>query len=73
MLIARLTDGTDVTRQAITKHLRVMDGAGLVRASKQGRESVWEVEKGDWRRRRFLDAISTQWDDPAELRELVEE
>jgi DNA-binding transcriptional ArsR family regulator len=75
MSIARLTDGTDVTRQAITKHLRVMEGAGLVRASKHGRESVWELEKGRLEEaRRFLDAISTQWDDAlARLLELVEE
>ena len=75
MSIARLTDGTAVTRQAITKHLRVMEGAGLVRASKHVRESVWELEKGRLEEaRRFLDAISTQWDDAlARLLEPVEE
>jgi DNA-binding transcriptional ArsR family regulator len=62
--IAKLTAGTDVTRQAVTKHLHVLEGAGLVRGTKDGRESVWELEP---RRlddaRRWLDVISQQWDD----------
>lgn len=62
--IARLTEGFAITRQAITKHLRVMKRAGLVRGSRQGRESVWQIEQ----RRladalRHLEAISTQWDE----------
>jgi DNA-binding transcriptional ArsR family regulator len=61
--IAKLTAGSDVTRQAITKHLRVMEDAGLVRASRRGRESVWELEPARLEEaRRYLDVISTQWD-----------
>ena len=72
--IARLTDGADVTRQAITKHLRVLEEAGVVRGSRDGRESVWEIEP---RRlddaRRSLDLISARWDAAIErLRTLVE-
>jgi DNA-binding transcriptional ArsR family regulator len=63
MSITRLTAGTSVTRQAITKHLLVMEGAGLVRSARHGRESVWQL---DQRRledaRRYLDQISSQWD-----------
>jgi DNA-binding transcriptional ArsR family regulator len=75
MSIARLTDGAEVTRQAITKHLRVMEDAGLVRETRQGRESLWELEV---RRledaRRCLDVISRQWDDVLErLQKFVEE
>jgi DNA-binding transcriptional ArsR family regulator len=74
MSITRLTAGFDVTRQAITKHLRVMRDAGLVRSSRRGRESVWELDR---RRledaRRHLDMISKQWDEAlARLRDLVE-
>jgi DNA-binding transcriptional ArsR family regulator len=74
MSIARLTEGAGVTRQAISKHLRVMEGTGLVRCTKKGRESVWQLNQ---RRleyaRRYLDTISKQWDDRLErLRELVE-
>ncbi len=64
MSIARLTSGSDVTRQAITKHLRVMEEAGLVRTSRHGRESVWELETSRLEdARSSLDLISKQWDD----------
>ena len=75
MSIARLTEGSKVTRQAITKHLRVMEGSGLVRSTRRGRESVWQLDR---RRledaRRYLDMISKQWDDALlRLREFVED
>jgi len=75
MSIARLTEGTSVTRQAITKHLRVMEDAGLVRASRHGRESRWELapERLD-EARRHLDVISQQWDAAlSRLKKFVEE
>jgi DNA-binding transcriptional ArsR family regulator len=62
--IARLTEGSRVTRQAVTKHLRIMEEVGLVRSTRQGRESVWELEPVRLEHaRRCLDAISKQWDD----------
>jgi DNA-binding transcriptional ArsR family regulator len=62
--IARLTDGSDVTRQAVTKHLRVLASAGLVRGVRQGRESRWELEPEQLEEaRRCLDLISRQWDE----------
>ena len=75
MSIARLTEGTKVTRQAIAKHLRVMEDAGLVRVSRLGRESRWELQP---RRlddaRRHLDVISQQWDAALQrLKRFVEE
>ncbi len=74
MSISRLTDGTKVTRQAITKHLRVMADAGLVRSRKHGRESLWQLEQERLREaRQYLDSISRQWDDAlGRLRALVE-
>jgi DNA-binding transcriptional ArsR family regulator len=39
--IAQLTSGTRLTRQAVTKHLRVLEAAGLVRSVRMGRESVF--------------------------------
>ena len=61
--ITRLSDGAGVTRQAITKHLNALSGAGLARSERSGREQVWEL---DTRRlemaRRCLDHISDQWD-----------
>ena len=63
MSIARLADGFDITRQAITKHLRVMESAGLVCGTPQGREIVWELEQKRLAdARRHLQTISTQWD-----------
>src|SRR5262245_22052071 len=64
---ARLTSGSDVTRQAISKHLRVLAGAGLVRGRRRGRESVWELEPRRLEMaRRYLDAVSRRWDDTLE-------
>jgi DNA-binding transcriptional ArsR family regulator len=61
--ITGLAEGFDVSRQAVTKHLRVMERAGLVKSRRRGRESVWDLEP---RRledaRRHLDVISRQWD-----------
>lgn len=73
--IARLSEGSGVTRQAVTKHLHVLAEAGLVHERRQGRESIWELEP---RRladaRRALDQISAQWDDALErLKKWVED
>jgi len=63
MSIAKLTAGSSVTRQAITKHLRVMEGAGLVRSARHGRESVWRLERERLEdARHCLDLISKHWD-----------
>lgn len=74
MSIARLTEGFDVTRQAVTKHLRTMEGAGLVHARRRGRESVWELDPARLDEARgYLDQISQQWDDAlGRLKKLVE-
>jgi DNA-binding transcriptional ArsR family regulator len=64
MSIARLADGFAITRQAITKHLRVMENAGLVRSEQSGRESVWQLEQKRLAdARRHLQLISAQWDE----------
>jgi DNA-binding transcriptional ArsR family regulator len=75
MSITSLTAGSKVTRQAITKHLRVMEGAGVVRSRRHGRESIWQLNQ---RRledaRRYLDLIAKQWDAAlGRLREFVED
>jgi len=74
MSITRLTAGTRITRQAITKHLRVMEQSGLVKSTRHGRESLWELEEQRLAEaRRYLDTISRQWDAALlRLRELVE-
>lgn len=62
--IAQLAAGSAVTRQAITKHLQVLDDAGLVRSARQGRERIWQVEVNRLDdARRLLDQVSCEWDD----------
>ncbi len=61
--IARLSEGTGVTRQAVTKHLHALGNAGLVRDTRLGRERIWELEpKRLEKARRSLDQISADWD-----------
>ncbi len=72
--ITRLSEGTQVTRQAITKHLTTLAEAGLVRDIWAGRERLWEAEP---RRldeaRRCLERISGQWDEAlARLKSTIE-
>jgi DNA-binding transcriptional ArsR family regulator len=73
--ISRLTQGSALTRQAITKHLRVLREAGLVRGIRQGRESLFELEpRRIQEARRALDNISRQWDQAlATLKSFVEQ
>jgi DNA-binding transcriptional ArsR family regulator len=62
--IAEVTSGTNLTRQAIAKHLRVLADAGLVRDVKAGRERLWECERAQLEQaRRSLQLIEQQWDD----------
>ena len=73
--ISRLTSGTRLTRQAVTKHLRVLEGAGVVHSVKTGRESRFALEpKTIIDAQTYLDQVSRQWDDAlARLKALVEE
>lgn len=60
--IASLTARTHLTRQAVTKHLRVLEAAGLVRSFRSGRQRVWELQPETLAEaRRCLDRISAQW------------
>jgi DNA-binding transcriptional ArsR family regulator len=71
----RLSDGSSVSRQAITKHLETLADAGLVRDARLGRERIWQLEpqRLDLARRE-LDRIGDQWDLAiGRLRAVVEE
>jgi DNA-binding transcriptional ArsR family regulator len=69
-----LSSGAEVTRQAIVKLLRVLEGAGLVTPEKRGRDVVYSLETQRLAdAREFLDGISAGWDRALErLRRLVE-
>jgi DNA-binding transcriptional ArsR family regulator len=61
--ITELTRGSRVTRQAITKHLRVLADTGLITGTRAGREALWELSPGQLRdAQHFLDAMSERWD-----------
>jgi DNA-binding transcriptional ArsR family regulator len=63
MSIAQLTSGTQITRQAVTRHLHVLADAGLVRDVKSGRERLWEFELEKLEEaRNSLEMIAQQWD-----------
>jgi DNA-binding transcriptional ArsR family regulator len=73
--ISRLTEGTNLSRQAVTKHLRVLANAGMVRCVRVGRESLFELEPQPIEEvRDYLDQVHKQWDDAlARLKAHVEE
>ncbi len=63
MSITNLTEGANVTRQAVTKHLRVMERAGLAHSVRRGRESVWQLDRRRLEEaQHHLEQISKQWD-----------
>jgi DNA-binding transcriptional ArsR family regulator len=73
--ISQLTENTKLTRQAVTKHLRVLEHAHIVRSTRTGRESrfAFNPEPID-ELRKYLDAVSAQWDEAlGRLRAFVED
>ena len=61
--IAQLTDGSRLTRQAITKHLRVLERVEIVRSVRDGRESLFELNPEPIEEiKKYLDLVSEQWD-----------
>lgn len=72
--ITRLTEGSALTRQAITKHLRILEEAGLVKGVRCGRESLFQLEPNSLKKaQEALDGISRQWDEAlARLKSFVE-
>ena len=72
--ISRLSEGAQISRQAVTKHLNALSAAGLIEGARSGRECIYELQPRRLAQvKRHLDIISTQWDDAIErLRKLVE-
>lgn len=61
--IAQLTRGSRLTRQAVTKHLRVLENVGIVHGTRAGRESLFEFDSQPIEEvRSYLDQVSGQWD-----------
>jgi DNA-binding transcriptional ArsR family regulator len=61
--ISQLTRGSRLTRQAITKHLRVLERVQIVRSVHTGRESLFELNPEPMEEiRNYLDLVSEEWD-----------
>jgi DNA-binding transcriptional ArsR family regulator len=72
--ITGLTEGSGVSRQAVTKHLHVLEEAGLVRSERVGRETRWRIRpEGLETAHERLDRISAAWDEAlSRLKDFVE-
>lgn len=72
--ISQLTRGTRLTRQAVTKHLRVLERAGIVHAVRAGRESRFELDPKPMQAiKTYIELVSERWDDALEqLKAFVE-
>jgi DNA-binding transcriptional ArsR family regulator len=72
--ISQLTQGSRITRQAVTKHLRALERVGVVRSVRLGRESLFEFDPEPIEEiRHYLDLVSEQWDQAlSRLKSLVE-
>ena len=73
--ITQLTQGSKLTRQAITKHLKILQGAGIVHNVRSGRESLFKFNpKPILGIKEYLDFVSEQWDQAlSRLKFFVEE
>ena len=62
--IAQLTGGMGLTRQGVSKHLRVLEQAGIVASKRMGRESLFELRPAAIKdAAKYLERVSDQWDE----------
>jgi DNA-binding transcriptional ArsR family regulator len=73
--ISQLTKGSRLSRQAITKHLRVLESVGIVHNVHAGRESLFEFDPTPIKEmREYLDFVSEQWEQAlARLKSFIED
>ena len=72
--LTQLCGHLDMTRQAVTKHLRVLEGVGIVHSARAGRESIYKFDPQPIEElKQYLDLVSKQWDDALDrLKSFVE-
>lgn len=59
-----MAEGSKLTRQAITKHLRVLESVGIVHGMRAGRESLFQFDPAPLEPvKSYLDLVSEQWDE----------
>jgi DNA-binding transcriptional ArsR family regulator len=73
--ISQLAAGSPITRQGLSKHLRVLEEAGVVASERIGREQRYRVRRQAFDdAKAYLERASARWDDALErLRMLVED
>jgi DNA-binding transcriptional ArsR family regulator len=73
--ISQLTEGSKLTRQAISKHLGVLRRAGVVHSTRTGREQLYQLDPRPIEGMRdYLAEVSVQWDQAlSRLKEFVED
>ena len=71
---SQVTTVIPVTRQAASKHLQLLQAAGLVTSSRRGRERIWTVQTEPLSRASdYLTQLSRRWDAAVDrLRAFVE-
>ena len=61
--IAALASELPISRQALTKHLKVLEVAGVTRSRREGRETVYRIDPGGLlMAEQWIQAVSSQWD-----------
>jgi DNA-binding transcriptional ArsR family regulator len=61
--ISQLAEGTQLSRQAVTKHLQILERVGLVRSIRKGRETLFEFDAAPIETMtQYLDLVSAQWE-----------
>ena len=61
--ISQLAEGTTLSRQAVTKHLQILERVGLVRSVRKGRETLFEFDAAPIETMtQYLDLVSGQWE-----------
>lgn len=64
--VTALAEGLDLTRQGVSKHLRVLERAGVVARTRIGRESRYALEPAGLEQAgSYLERVAAQWDDAA--------
>jgi DNA-binding transcriptional ArsR family regulator len=61
--ISQLAEGTKLTRQAVTKHLQVLEDVGLVKSVRKGRETLFEFDDTPIETMtEYLELVTGQWE-----------
>ncbi|PKL34268.1 MAG: transcriptional regulator [Spirochaetae bacterium HGW-Spirochaetae-10] len=61
--ISTLTANTELTRQAVSRHLRVLEDVGLVQSKRSGRETLFEIDLRPFKDMNdYMNLVSSKWD-----------